>query len=118
MPSALTAGAANAWSVLSADPERDLVFVPTGSASPDFYGGERPGEALARAAPGDRADEVLAGGGEHDRAAEVLELPEAAEDLDALRGRLREIGARVEEQLLLPTAPRSRGPPLTAAGAW
>lgn len=37
-------GAANAWSVLSADPERDLVFVPTGSASPDFYGGERKGE--------------------------------------------------------------------------
>ena len=38
------AGAANAWSVLSADPERDLVFVPTGSASPDFYGGQRPGD--------------------------------------------------------------------------
>ena len=38
------AGAANAWSILSADPERDLVFVPTGSASPDFYGGERPGD--------------------------------------------------------------------------
>src|SRR5271170_3352068 len=38
------AGAANAWSVLSSDPERDLVFVPTGSASPDFYGGERPGQ--------------------------------------------------------------------------
>ncbi len=37
-------GAANAWSVLSADPARDLVFVPTGSASPDFYGGERPGD--------------------------------------------------------------------------
>lgn len=36
-------GAANAWSVLSADPERGLVFVPTGSASPDFYGGLRPG---------------------------------------------------------------------------
>ena len=31
-------GAANAWSVLSADPERDLVFVPTGSAAPDYYG--------------------------------------------------------------------------------
>jgi len=43
VPAALSAGAANAWSVLSADPERDLVFVPTGSASPDFYGGERPG---------------------------------------------------------------------------
>lgn len=37
-------GSANAWSILSADPERDLVFVPTGSASPDFYGGERPGD--------------------------------------------------------------------------
>src|SRR5256886_8179551 len=30
--------AANAWSVLAADPERDLVFVPTGSAAPDYYG--------------------------------------------------------------------------------
>lgn len=36
-------GAANAWSVISADLERDLVFVPTGSPSPDFYGGLRPG---------------------------------------------------------------------------
>jgi quinoprotein glucose dehydrogenase len=36
-------GAANAWSVLSTDPERGLVFVPTSSPSPDFYGGERPG---------------------------------------------------------------------------
>ncbi|MFW6202424.1 MAG: pyrroloquinoline quinone-dependent dehydrogenase, partial [Gemmatimonadota bacterium] len=36
-------GAGNAWAPLAADPERGLVFVPTGSASPDFYGGERPG---------------------------------------------------------------------------
>jgi len=36
-------GAANAWSILSADPGRDLLFVPTGSASPDYYGGERLG---------------------------------------------------------------------------
>ena len=36
-------GAANAWSIFSADAERNLVFVPTGSASPDYYGGERPG---------------------------------------------------------------------------
>lgn len=42
--SAAKTGAANAWSILSADEERDLVFVPTGSASPDFYGGARPGE--------------------------------------------------------------------------
>ncbi len=41
--SARRTGAANAWAPLSADPERDLVFVPTGSAAPDFYGGERPG---------------------------------------------------------------------------
>ena len=37
-------GAANAWSVLSLDVERGLLFVPVGSASPDFYGGERPGD--------------------------------------------------------------------------
>jgi quinoprotein glucose dehydrogenase len=37
-------GAANAWAPLSADPARHLVFVPTGSASPDFFGGERPGD--------------------------------------------------------------------------
>lgn len=37
-------GAANAWSVIAADAARDLVFVPTGSASPDYYGGERVGD--------------------------------------------------------------------------
>jgi len=37
-------GAANAWAPMSVDAERDLVFVPTGSASPDFYGGLRPGD--------------------------------------------------------------------------
>ncbi len=36
-------GAANAWSILSVDPERGLVFVPTSSPSPDYYGGERLG---------------------------------------------------------------------------
>ncbi|MXW55057.1 MAG: pyrroloquinoline quinone-dependent dehydrogenase [Gammaproteobacteria bacterium] len=41
-------GGANVWSVMSADPERDLVFLPTTSPSPDFYGGERLGDnALA-----------------------------------------------------------------------
>jgi len=37
-------GAANAWSIMAVDPERNLVFVPTGSASPDYYGGLRPGD--------------------------------------------------------------------------
>ena len=37
-------GAANAWSIMSTDLERDLIFVPPGSASPDYYGGLRPGD--------------------------------------------------------------------------
>jgi membrane-bound PQQ-dependent dehydrogenase (glucose/quinate/shikimate family) len=36
-------GAGNAWSIMAVDPARDLLFVPTGSASPDYYGGLRPG---------------------------------------------------------------------------
>ncbi len=44
--SASRTGAANAWSMISADPARGLVFVPTGSASPDYYGGERLGDNL------------------------------------------------------------------------
>ncbi len=44
-PAAATrTGAANAWAPLSADTARGLVFIPTGSASPDFYGGERLGD--------------------------------------------------------------------------
>lgn len=42
--SASITGAANAWAPISVDPERRLVFVPTSSPSPDFYGGERLGE--------------------------------------------------------------------------
>ncbi|HEX4770984.1 MAG TPA: pyrroloquinoline quinone-dependent dehydrogenase [Bryobacteraceae bacterium] len=37
-------GAANAWSIITVDPARHLVFVPTGSASPDYYGGLRLGD--------------------------------------------------------------------------
>lgn len=37
-------GAANAWAPFAVDAERGLVFVPTGSASPDFFGGLRPGD--------------------------------------------------------------------------
>jgi quinoprotein glucose dehydrogenase len=43
---AIKTGAANAWSLISTDTERDLVFVPTSSPSPDFYGGERKGSNL------------------------------------------------------------------------
>lgn len=39
-----TASAANAWAPLSVDAARHLVFVPTGSASPDYFGGNRPGD--------------------------------------------------------------------------
>jgi quinoprotein glucose dehydrogenase len=37
-------GAGNAWSTISVDAEHDLVFVPTGSASPDYFGGIRRGD--------------------------------------------------------------------------
>ncbi|UCG72693.1 MAG: pyrroloquinoline quinone-dependent dehydrogenase [Chromatiales bacterium] len=44
-PTALqTVGAANVWSMMSVDTERELVFLPTASASPDFYGAGRPGD--------------------------------------------------------------------------
>lgn len=38
------AGGANAWSRIVVDEARDLVFLPTGSPSPDYYGGLRPGD--------------------------------------------------------------------------
>jgi quinoprotein glucose dehydrogenase len=41
---AFRSGAGNAWSIMAVDPERGLVFVPTGSASPDYYGGLRVGD--------------------------------------------------------------------------
>ena len=41
---AAQAGAANAWSIMAVDAERHFVFVPTGSASPDYFGGQRPGD--------------------------------------------------------------------------
>jgi len=44
--SARKSGAANAWSVISVDEERNLVFVPTSCSSPDYYGGNRPGDNL------------------------------------------------------------------------
>jgi len=34
-------GTPNAWSILSADPARNLVFIPFGNPSPDFFGGHR-----------------------------------------------------------------------------
>jgi quinoprotein glucose dehydrogenase len=44
--SATRTGAANVWSVIVADSARNLVFVPTSSPSPDYYGGERLGDNL------------------------------------------------------------------------
>jgi quinoprotein glucose dehydrogenase len=42
--SATRTGAANVWSIIVADPERDLVFLPTSSPAPDYFGGLRLGE--------------------------------------------------------------------------
>lgn len=33
----------NVWSLISVDPQRNLVIVPTGNTSPDYYGGDRKG---------------------------------------------------------------------------
>ena len=35
------AGTTNVWSTISVDAERNLVIVPTGNSSPDYYGGDR-----------------------------------------------------------------------------
>jgi quinoprotein glucose dehydrogenase len=41
-----TAGGVNSWAGMSVDTARGIVYVPTGSATPDFYGGERLGANL------------------------------------------------------------------------
>ena len=40
----ISAGAANTWATITADPANDLLFVPTGSPSPDHFGGLRSGD--------------------------------------------------------------------------
>jgi quinoprotein glucose dehydrogenase len=42
--SGIAPGHANVWSMMSVDEERGLIFLPTSSPSPDFFGGERPGD--------------------------------------------------------------------------
>ena len=39
----VNAGHANVWAPMSVDEDRGLVFLPTSSPSPDFWGGKRPG---------------------------------------------------------------------------
>ncbi len=39
-------GGANNWAGMALDEARGLVFVPTGSAAPDFHGADRPGDNL------------------------------------------------------------------------
>jgi len=39
----INVGGANCWAGIAVDRIRGVVFVPTGSASPDFWGGNRPG---------------------------------------------------------------------------
>jgi quinoprotein glucose dehydrogenase len=40
----IDAGHANVWAPMSADEARGLLFLPTSSPSPDFWGGKRPGD--------------------------------------------------------------------------
>ena len=39
-------GAANNWAGMALDEKRQILYVPTGSAAPDFYGAARPGKNL------------------------------------------------------------------------
>jgi quinoprotein glucose dehydrogenase len=41
-----TAGGVNSWPGMSVDVSRGVVYIPTGSATPDFYGGDRAGANL------------------------------------------------------------------------
>jgi quinoprotein glucose dehydrogenase len=41
-----TSGAANNWAGMALDPQRGIVYVPTGSAAFDFYGADRIGDDL------------------------------------------------------------------------
>ena len=36
-------GTTNVWSIISADSDLNLVYLPTGNTSPDYYGGDRNG---------------------------------------------------------------------------
>ena len=55
-------GDVSSWAPISADPENDLVYIPTNGATIDYYGGFRPGDNLfgtsviaLRASTGERA---------------------------------------------------------------
>ena len=61
LPENSPAGAANTWSRIVVDQPNGLVFLPTGSASPDYFGGLRPGDnrdansiVVLRAATGEK----------------------------------------------------------------
>ena len=57
-------GTANVWGVMAADTQRDLIYVPTGNAPPDYFGGLRQGldafssSVVALHASGERAGQV------------------------------------------------------------
>ena len=36
-------GTTNVWSIIAVDTERDMIFLPTGNTTPDYYGGHRDG---------------------------------------------------------------------------
>lgn len=44
LPEDSTSGGANTWSRIVVDEANGLVYLPTGSASPDYFGGLRPGD--------------------------------------------------------------------------
>ena len=78
--------------------------------------GQRAGQPLARRAAGQRADEVLARDRHQQRPAELVQAIELREQADRLRGRLGEVGARVDDQLLARDARGAARRPCARAG--
>ena len=106
-------GGANNWGEMSIDEERGIVYIPTGSATADFYGGDRHRteplrELPARARREDRQTAVAF----PDRASRPLgfrqRLGAAARDGDAQRPEGRRRRARRQDRLPLRLQSRHR----------
>ena len=94
-----TTGAANVWAPIAIDDARGLVFLPTTSPSPDFYGGLRLGDNR-------RADSVVALEAETDTVVWSYQLRGEAR---LCRGRNR--GARAGGPAVRPPISPGRPPP-------
>jgi len=113
---AIRSGAANVWAPMSVDAARGLVFLPTTSPSPDFWGGLRPGND-------GHADSVVAVRADNGQAAwafqtvhhDVWDYDNPAQPTLATityRGQVRQAVLQPTKQGLLFTLDRETGQPI------